>query len=112
MNGVYSVAQKLDDGRLAARPQRIAFRGVDLRRDRAPRPRDGTQPTHPCPIIDHPKGKNFVDFDEDLQVKDFFNAAQEGFDNIELLKRYSTVGMGPIAGQAFEHERDPHPCAD
>ena len=56
-------------------------------------------PTHPWPIVAHPEGKNFVDFDEDLQLKDFHNAVQEGFDNIELLKRYSTVGMGPSQGK-------------
>jgi len=43
----------------------------------------------------HP-GKNFVDFDEDLQFKD--RNAVQGFDNIELLKRYTTVGMGPSQG--------------
>jgi sarcosine oxidase subunit alpha len=56
-------------------------------------------PSHPYPIFSHPRGKNFVDFDEDLQLKDFFNAAQEGFDNIELLKRFSTFGMGPSQGK-------------
>ena len=40
-----------------------------------------------------------MDFDEDLQVKDLENAAQEGFDSSELLKRYSTVGMGPSQGK-------------
>ena len=55
--------------------------------------------SHPYPIVAHPHGKNFVDFDEDLQLKDFYNAAQEGFDNIELLKRYTTVGMGPSQGK-------------
>jgi sarcosine oxidase subunit alpha len=57
------------------------------------------RPSHPFPIIDHPAAKNFVDFDEDLQVKDLENAAQEGFDSSELLKRYSTVGMGPSQGK-------------
>jgi sarcosine oxidase subunit alpha len=56
-------------------------------------------PSHFFPIIDHPQAKNFVDFDEDLQVKDLENAAQEGFDSSELLKRYSTVGMGPSQGK-------------
>jgi len=56
-------------------------------------------PSHPWAIVEHPAGKNFVDFDEDLQFKDFPNAAQEGFDNIELLKRYTTVGMGPSQGK-------------
>jgi sarcosine oxidase subunit alpha len=57
------------------------------------------QHSHPYPLFSHPRGKNFVDFDEDLQLKDFFNAAQEGFDNIELLKRFSTFGMGPSQGK-------------
>jgi sarcosine oxidase subunit alpha len=56
-------------------------------------------PSHRFPIFDHPQAKNFVDFDEDLQVKDLENAAQEGFDSSELLKRYSTVGMGPSQGK-------------
>jgi len=62
-------------------------------------PAETASPTHPWPIISHPKGKNFVDFDEDLQLQDFQNAVQEGFDNIELLKRFSTVGMGPSQGK-------------
>ncbi len=56
-------------------------------------------PSHPYPIVPHPKAKNFVDFDEDIQLKDFINAAQEGFDNIELMKRFTTVGMGPSQGK-------------
>ena len=55
--------------------------------------------SHPFAIIDHPNGKNFVDFDEDLQVRDLENAAQEGFDSVELMKRFSTVGMGPSQGK-------------
>ena len=61
--------------------------------------RDGRCPSHPYPIVTHPQGKNFVDFDEDLQLKDLLDAAREGFDNIELMKRYSTVGMGPSQGK-------------
>jgi sarcosine oxidase subunit alpha len=51
------------------------------------------------PITADPRGKDFIDFDEDLQVKDLEHAAQEGFDSIELLKRYTTVGMGPSQGK-------------
>jgi sarcosine oxidase subunit alpha len=50
-------------------------------------------------IVKHASGKEFVDFDEDLQVSDLEHAAQEGFDSIELLKRYTTVGMGPSQGK-------------
>lgn len=56
-------------------------------------------PSHAYPIFPHPKGKEFVDFDEDLQIKDVVNACQEGFDSTELLKRYSTMGMGPSQGK-------------
>ena len=40
-----------------------------------------------------------MDFDEDLHLTDFVNAHQEGYDSVELLKRYSTVGMGPSQGK-------------
>jgi sarcosine oxidase subunit alpha len=56
-------------------------------------------PTHPYPIFPHADGREFVDFDEDIQVKDLVNACQEGFDSSELLKRFSTIGMGPSQGK-------------
>ncbi|MCS6853660.1 MAG: 2Fe-2S iron-sulfur cluster-binding protein [Elioraea sp.] len=56
-------------------------------------------PSHPWPIVEHPKGKNFVDFDEDLQLRDYRVAIQEGFDSAELLKRFTTNGMGPSQGK-------------
>ena len=56
-------------------------------------------PTHAYPVFPHPQGKEFVDFDEDLQIRDIENACQEGFDSTELLKRYSTLGMGPSQGK-------------
>jgi sarcosine oxidase subunit alpha len=65
----------------------------------APAARGNLGVTHPWPIFAHPKGKDFVDFDEDLQVKDLKNGAADGYDDIELLKRYSTVGMGPSQGR-------------
>jgi sarcosine oxidase subunit alpha len=59
----------------------------------------GPSPSHPYPFVDHPKGKNFVDFDEDIQIKDFINSAKEGFDNIDLMKRFTTVWMGTSQGK-------------
>lgn len=44
-------------------------------------------------------GRDFVDFDEDLQVKDIVNAVADGYRELELVKRYSTVGMGPSQGR-------------
>jgi len=59
----------------------------------------GLHQTHPWPIFPHKRGKDFVDFDEDLQVKDLVHGAADGYDDIELLKRYTTVGMGPSQGK-------------
>jgi sarcosine oxidase subunit alpha len=62
-------------------------------------PRDTTSHSHPAPLFPSPAGKEFVDLDEDLTLADLANAAQEGFDSVELMKRYSTVGMGPSQGK-------------
>ena len=51
------------------------------------------------PVHAHPQGKDFVDFDEDLQVADIANAVAEGYSELELVKRFSTVGMGPSQGR-------------
>ncbi|KIC13323.1 aminomethyltransferase, partial [Leisingera sp. ANG-Vp] len=51
------------------------------------------------PINAHPRGKDFIDRDEDLQVKDLQNAVKEGYSELELVKRFSTVGMGPSQGR-------------
>jgi len=97
LNGVYDLEHRLADGRRAG-SQAAAHAGFGVP-STAVVPRSARCPSHRFPIIDHPQAKNFVDFDEDLQVKDLENAAQEGFDSSELLKRYSTVGMGPSQGK-------------
>jgi sarcosine oxidase subunit alpha len=53
------------------------------------------------PAVGHDdgRGKAFVDFDEDVTAKDIVYAAAEGYDSIELLKRYTTVTMGPSQGR-------------
>ncbi len=56
-------------------------------------------PVYPWPIFPHPKGKEFVDLDEDLQIGDIINATREGYEHIQLVKRFSTVGMGPSQGR-------------
>lgn len=97
VNGVFDLEARLADGRAAA-AEALAYLGFDA--PSAKRPPRASQPhSHPYPIFEHPQGRNFVDFDEDLQLKDLERAAAEGFDNIELLKRYSTVGMGPSQGK-------------
>ncbi len=97
VNGVYALDDRLRDGARAGMEaaRHLGFTTAAV----AAVARATSSPNHPYPIFYHPQGKNFVDFDEDLQLKDFVNAAQEGFDNIELLKRYTTVGMGPSQGK-------------
>ena len=44
-------------------------------------------------------GKGFVCICEDVIEKDISDSVEEGFDEIETLKRYSTVNMGPCQGK-------------
>ena len=43
--------------------------------------------------------KSFVCLCEDVTAKDMGDAIAEGFDHVETLKRYTTVGMGPCQGK-------------
>ncbi|HKF98454.1 MAG TPA: glycine cleavage T C-terminal barrel domain-containing protein [Steroidobacteraceae bacterium] len=97
-NGVYSFDERLVDGR-AAGDEAAASLGFGS--DPAPRVRQPPSecPNHSYPIFPHPRGGEFVDFDEDLTVQDLANACQEGFDSSELLKRFATIGMGPSQGK-------------
>lgn len=70
----------------AAEPETPAARGEDNQ-------------NHAWPIFAHPEGKDFVDFDEDLVVADIRGAVAEGYADLELVKRYSTVVMGPSQGR-------------
>jgi len=97
VNGVFDLKARLLDGQRAA-VEASNYLGNASELITVTKP-EMASPSHPYPIVNHPKGKNFVDFDEDIQVKDFINAAKEGFDNIELMKRFTTVGMGPSQGK-------------
>ena len=97
VNGIFELNQRLRDGERAAND---VLRYLGREAPNSPTEKHaGSSPSHSYPMVPHPKGKNFVDFDEDIQIKDFENAAKEGFDNIELMKRFTTVGMGPSQGK-------------
>ncbi len=53
----------------------------------------------PALASDGKRGKAFIDLDEDITAKDVAYAAEEGYDSIELSKRYTTVTMGPSQGR-------------
>jgi heterotetrameric sarcosine oxidase alpha subunit len=45
------------------------------------------------------RGKSFVDFQHDVTREDVSLAAREGYRSVELLKRYTTLGMGTDQGK-------------
>lgn len=86
------------DGQRAAQ---AALGRLGLPTEAIPRPADpeAAFASFELPIAADPKGHDFVDFDEDLQVHDLQNAVSEGYSELELVKRFSTVGMGPSQGR-------------
>jgi len=100
VNGFWELDDVIADARRAAF---IACEEIDLvgpEEPPAPACRgDGDSPNFNWPIFPHPKGKEFVDFDEDLQIDDIINATRDGYEHIQLVKRYSTCGMGPSQGR-------------
>ena len=59
-----------------------------------------TRPPHNSTLVKNPgKGKRFVCFCEDVTDKDVDTAIAEGYYSVELLKRYSTISMGPCQGK-------------
>jgi len=100
LNGRFELAAQIADGERAALAADVYLDETSTADGVEDSPRhSGPSPTHPYPIFSHPGKKNFVDMDEDLHLKDFVNAHQEGYDSIQLVKRYATVGMGPSQGK-------------
>ncbi len=100
------VAALLLDGRLAGvraaeylgvgEPARQAAAEIARARDR----RNGAAPATRALVSTAPTpDKTFVCLCEDVTEKDVAAAIAEGFDHIELLKRYTTVTMGPCQGK-------------
>jgi len=97
LNGVFALADREADGTAAAAAA-LAYLGRAAGPVLRPAQAAVAQ-SHTHPIYPHPRGKAFVDFDEDLTIGDLHTAVREGFDVIELVKRYSTIGMGPSQGK-------------
>jgi sarcosine oxidase subunit alpha len=96
-------------GRIAGAEAALALSGEDgksraeLEQDRAALrdlPAPSSYATPPAVARERGNsGKAFVDLDEDVTTKDIAIAAAEGYDSIELSKRYTTVTMGPSQGR-------------
>lgn len=53
----------------------------------------------PHPALFKGRTHGFVDFSEDVTSKELRGAVAEGYDSIELAKRYTTATMGPVQGK-------------
>ena len=93
--------------RRAAVRARVLGEAVPTRGDDAPALPDPPATPVDVPTLvpaDHPElfqssTHGFVDFCEDVSSKDLVIAIKEGYDSIELVKRYTTVTMGPTQGK-------------
>jgi sarcosine oxidase, subunit alpha len=57
-------------------------------------------PVVPPPEVSAASGKQFACICMDVTSKELKTAAAEGFDSMELLKRYTTITMGPCQGKS------------
>jgi sarcosine oxidase subunit alpha len=64
-----------------------------------PKCKDEAYAISPLWWVKDSKGKAFVDFQNDVTVKDLPLAAREGYNHIELAKRYTTAGMATDQGK-------------
>ncbi len=107
VTGVHDLATSLLQGRLAGLEAANLISGsrslqseLDQAKQQLARSEAGPQ-VKPAPLVsnNNPGKKNFICFCEDVTVKDIAQAVEEGFDDIQILKRYSTATMGPCQGK-------------
>jgi len=92
-------AARIRRERQAAVPTRAQANGAERSGDDA-----GPTTIPELPVDAHPElfrasTHGIVDFCEDVSSKDIFSAVREGYDSIELAKRYTTATMGPTQGK-------------
>ncbi|MCP5029787.1 MAG: FAD-dependent oxidoreductase [Actinomycetia bacterium] len=96
-------------GRLAAaragvvshRLQTLTARATPVATPEPAWPADGRPPLgrDPHPELFRSSTHGMVDFSEDVSSKDLVSAAVEGYDSVELVKRFTTTTMGPAQGK-------------
>ncbi len=97
-SGEFSLARCLADG--AARAAEAATDlGFTAYATPVPQGRDNPVTITPFWHVEGSKGAAFVDFQNDVTAKDIAIAHAEGFRAVELLKRYTTLGMATDQGR-------------
>jgi sarcosine oxidase subunit alpha len=96
-NGAFSTHGALAEGRAAAEAA-LAALGLTPKSPDLPQAEDA--PYRITPLWQIPgKGRAWLDFANDVTVKDVKLSAQEGFTSVEHMKRYTTQGMAPDQGK-------------
>lgn len=96
-----------DDARLVGAQAAALAHGQAI----APTPIPSSPLPTPYSLLPPPSSaKQFVCFCEDVSAHDLETAVAEGYDSLELLKRYSTVSMGPCQGKMCS-QNAVHLCA-
>jgi len=72
---------------------------TDAERERLRPEAWASQVAVPPPVTSQRKGKCFACLCEDVTAKDIHLSVEEGYDSIELSKRYTTATMGPCQGR-------------
>jgi sarcosine oxidase subunit alpha len=96
-NGAFSTHAALAEGQGAAL---TALAALDLKATPAALPEAEDAPYALTPLWSVPgKGRAWLDFANDVTVKDVKLSAQEGYTSVEHMKRYTTQGMAPDQGK-------------
>ncbi|MFN3744803.1 MAG: sarcosine oxidase subunit alpha family protein [Hyphomicrobiaceae bacterium] len=97
-HGVMSLAACLASGRDAG-ARAVGELGLSAGTTSLPRAEDEPVTVRALWHIGGGRGPAFVDFQNDVTAKDFGLAHQEGYRSVELLKRYTTLGMATDQGK-------------
>jgi sarcosine oxidase subunit alpha len=96
--GSLSLVAALQEGSAAGAEAAESLGFVTVPGERA-RSDDELTGVTPLWYVAESKGKAFVDFQNDVTRDDVALAAREGFQSVELTKRYTTLGMGTDQGK-------------
>jgi sarcosine oxidase subunit alpha len=95
--GLFSTARCLADGAAAAR-RALAEIAIAAPEMPVPEAEDGRYEIQPLWAVPG-KGRAWLDFANDVTVKDVTQSAQENYRSVEHMKRYTTQGMAPDQGK-------------
>ena len=97
-NGGLSAGEALASGQAAA-VEALNELGRKSKTAETPRTSDETVSIAPFWHVADGKGRAWLDLQNDVTVKDVRQAHQEGYRSVELLKRYTTLGMATDQGK-------------